>query len=368
MKAIHFGAGNIGRGFIAPILFQDKKIEEIVFVDVNEKLVQQINQEKKYQVIEKGNQISKIEIKNIKAITGTSIFDDTSKLNFDDYSILTISIGQNNLKYILPQILKIISQRTTPLVIMCCENGNRVSTFFKDMILEQGVKMQDINFVDCVVDRIVPNAVFKNLDVEVEKYYSWVVNLDQWPKEVEKITSLEYSNNIEGEINKKICLLNGAHAAIGWYRWQVDKFKISFVRESLAQDDTMEFVQGYLNELVEIISLKYNFEKTDLKNYAKKIIERFTNPYLDDELERVCRNPIQKLQINERILNPLLFAIEKDLTCNYIKKTFKNALNYANPKDKEAVQLVELNQKLPEPLLICEVIKGITNDLVKKLV
>ena len=46
--AIHFGAGNIGRGFIAPVL-QDNNYE-VIFVDVNKQLIEQINIQKEYKV------------------------------------------------------------------------------------------------------------------------------------------------------------------------------------------------------------------------------------------------------------------------------------------------------------------------------
>ena len=46
--AIHFGAGNIGRGFIAPVL-QDNNYE-VIFVDVNKQLIEQINLLKEYKV------------------------------------------------------------------------------------------------------------------------------------------------------------------------------------------------------------------------------------------------------------------------------------------------------------------------------
>ena len=46
--AIHFGAGNIGRGFIAAVL-QDNNYE-VIFVDVNKQLIEQINLLKEYKV------------------------------------------------------------------------------------------------------------------------------------------------------------------------------------------------------------------------------------------------------------------------------------------------------------------------------
>jgi len=44
--AVHFGAGNIGRGFIAPTLQANNY--EVIFVDVNTDLIEQINSEGQY--------------------------------------------------------------------------------------------------------------------------------------------------------------------------------------------------------------------------------------------------------------------------------------------------------------------------------
>ena len=46
MKAVHFGAGKIGRGFIADLLHNTGY--EITFVDVNEKLNAEMNQYHNY--------------------------------------------------------------------------------------------------------------------------------------------------------------------------------------------------------------------------------------------------------------------------------------------------------------------------------
>ena len=67
-KAIHFGAGNIGRGFIGPVL-QDNNYE-VIFVDVDEKLIDKLNASKEYKVFKLGNtKDNSINVKNVSAVS-----------------------------------------------------------------------------------------------------------------------------------------------------------------------------------------------------------------------------------------------------------------------------------------------------------
>ncbi|MGO2370366.1 MAG: mannitol-1-phosphate 5-dehydrogenase, partial [Serratia sp. (in: enterobacteria)] len=48
MKALHFGAGNIGRGFIGKLLADAHA--ELTFADVNQTVLDLLNSRKSYQV------------------------------------------------------------------------------------------------------------------------------------------------------------------------------------------------------------------------------------------------------------------------------------------------------------------------------
>ena len=73
-KAIHFGAGNIGRGFIGLLL--NKSGYEVTFVDVNADLVNDINELGKYNIEIVGDNPEIIQVDNVKAINSATNLDD----------------------------------------------------------------------------------------------------------------------------------------------------------------------------------------------------------------------------------------------------------------------------------------------------
>ena len=67
MKAVHFGAGNIGRGFIGSLLSESGF--EVCFVDINSEMVNRLNNDKFYimrilEGIKKNKKISPVKALN----------------------------------------------------------------------------------------------------------------------------------------------------------------------------------------------------------------------------------------------------------------------------------------------------------------
>ena len=69
-KSIQFGAGNIGRGFIGALL--SKSNYEVIFADVNDEILDQINLQKKYKIFVKDVESFDEEITNIKGVNVNS--------------------------------------------------------------------------------------------------------------------------------------------------------------------------------------------------------------------------------------------------------------------------------------------------------
>ena len=66
MKALHFGAGNIGRGFIGKLLAESGA--ELTFADANDQLVDQLNHQQTYRVHVVGAQHQIDQVSNIVAV------------------------------------------------------------------------------------------------------------------------------------------------------------------------------------------------------------------------------------------------------------------------------------------------------------
>ena len=79
-KAIHFGAGNIGRGFIGLLL--NKSGYEVTFVDVNADLVNDINELGKYNIEIVGDNPEIIQVDNVKAINSANTIIPDRKKHF----------------------------------------------------------------------------------------------------------------------------------------------------------------------------------------------------------------------------------------------------------------------------------------------
>lgn len=81
MKAVHFGAGKIGRGFIADLLHDTGY--EITFVDVNEKLNEELNKYHNYYLYVIEEDYKRKEIDKVSALSPITQKDDVTQAIVD---------------------------------------------------------------------------------------------------------------------------------------------------------------------------------------------------------------------------------------------------------------------------------------------
>lgn len=224
MKAVHFGAGNIGRGFIGQLLHQNGF--EICFVDTNAELIQQLNQDGGYRIDIMDEQETTVFVDRISALNSLT---ETEKViaAIKDADILTTSVGANNLAKIAPTIAKGLSERfkqKRSINILANENAINSSNILKEAVYETlsqqdaTVFDHDAYFVNTAIDRQSLGKVVEGKAVAVvEPYYEWVINRKQLdpatPFELKQVVLID---DMQPYIERKLYIVNAAHAAIAY--------------------------------------------------------------------------------------------------------------------------------------------------------
>ena len=103
MRAVHFGAGNIGRGFIGALLARSGY--EVCFIDINETLVEALNERRSYRVVRVGAAREEMEISNVRAINSRTD-GERAVSAIADADLVTTAVGAN----VLPQIAGLIAE------------------------------------------------------------------------------------------------------------------------------------------------------------------------------------------------------------------------------------------------------------------
>lgn len=347
MNAVHFGAGNIGRGFIG-ILLKNSNYD-ITFVDVNDDLINELKNSGEYTIYYMDQEGTSDHVSGVKALHGGNDIDKVIA-EISTCDLITTSLGQDNLKYISSNIVNGIKARieagnTANLDIIACENGIRVSTFFKDIIYselnadEQAYADKYIGFVDCTVDRIVPNQVNEKIcDVKVEPTFEWVLNSTQ-VKANNDIKDAKYSEDLAYYNKRKLLTVNLTHSLIGYIGYNLGK---EYVHETIAIPEVEAFVNKVLIDIRNSLVIEFGVEADVQDAYAQKTISRFKNDKIVDELSRVARNPLTKLGNSERYVSPLKVLLEADYDCKYICQAIGYALAYDNPQEPQAVEISNL--------------------------
>lgn len=345
-KAIQFGAGNIGRGFIGALLA--KSGYHVVFADVNEAIINKINEDKEYTINIMDVQCFEEKINNISGVLSTSkdILEEIKNSN-----IITTAVGSLVLPKIAITIAEGIKARKENnieeyLNIIACENAVNASSQLKEEIVkylnEKELEYLEkyIGFPNCSVDRIVPPVKSENiLDVVVENFHEWNVEKTAFKGEIPSIEGMNLVDNLVAYIERKLFTLNTGHAITAYFGY-LKGYKT--IDESINDEKIYNFVRKAMIESGEALIAKYGFDRESHIKYIDKIISRFKNPYLKDDVARVGREPLRKLNKNDRLIKPLITARLYNIDSENLLLGVGAAMHYKNEEDEQSVKLQSL--------------------------
>ena len=352
-RALVFGAGSIGRGFLGQLISQSGY--ETVFIDVDEVVVDSLNRLGRYPVHIAAEPQYDVMVENVSAIHASSEEQLHSEVASADFCATAVG------KKALPTVTRVIAEgieiRRTgsglPLNILICENipqpGKTVTDLISRNLSDDGKRFlsEKVGIVEAVISRMVPlmpDGMREKdpLFVSGEAYAALPVDGKAFAGKVPEIQGLELCDDIRAYVERKLHAHNMSHAVCGYLGYLRG---YTYVWEAIRDEGVKEIVRGALRETGSALIKKHGFDKQVQENHEEDLLRRFDNKPLEDPVVRAGRDPLRKLAGNDRLVGSAAFALEQGITPENIAMGIAAGIVFDDPGDDEAVRLSQMLKK-----------------------
>ncbi len=376
-RAIVFGAGQIGRGFIGELCFDSGYF--IVFVDIDKRIVELLNIEKKYPIYLLGEKKEEKIIENFK---GINLENEKEIINeIVETDIIFTSVGAKNLFTLSGIIAKGIKERFKRkrdcLNIVICENLLNAGKKLKEEVLKKGFSLNEekkyleekIGFVETVISRmtspLTEEEKNKNpLLVKVEPYKILPVDKNAFKGKIPEIVGFLPVDNLHQYEELKLFGHNLSHVSLAYPGFLKG---YTYIWECISDREIFNLLINVQNEVKNALSKKYVFKKGELEEYFSDLNKRFGNKLLSDTVFRVGREPLRKISKNERIVGAINLCLEYNIFPENICFVLATALCYNYSLDEEAIKTQKLIEEKGIDFILKEVCEIKDTRIVEKV-
>ncbi len=338
MKAVMYGAGNIGRGFIGERFSLSGY--SVAFIDVNKEIIGALNERGEYIVEVLSNESNEeIAVKNVSGIDGMDA--DAVATAIAECDVMATAVGVNILPRIVGNIAKGLSLRwkngnMAPLNIIICENLIDADKFLassvKELLTDDEKKLFDelIGTVEASIGRMVPiqtPEMTKNdiLRVCVEPFCNLIVDKDGFKGEIPAIANMSAFAPFRLYIERKLFLHNMGHALTA-YLGNLKGYE--FIWQAIEDTEIEVMAMRAMCESALALSIRYNVPFKDLYEHVEDLLYRFTNKKLGDTVFRVGRDLNRKLSPEDRIVGAIHSCIEAGVKPYALYAAYAAALKF----------------------------------------
>jgi len=343
--AVQFGAGNIGRGFIAQ-LFHESGLQ-VVFVDVVASVVEALNSERRYTIRVVGPGAQDVEITGVRAVNANDRAQVAAELAA--CTVACTAVGSAALRHIAPAIADGLVLRCKrnggPLNILVCENLHEAGKVLRDLVaqhLPEDLRdsiLAQTGFPQAVVSRMVPlqsATTSSPLMIRVEAYKRLPVDARAIVGALPPVVGVEPVDNFAAHEARKLFTHNCAHATLGYLGWLVG---CHYCHEALVHERVRPTLDRALSETGEALIRRFGFDRQEHREHVEDLLRRFANAELGDTCFRLGRDPIRKLAPHDRLVGAARLCEETGVEPQGVARVIAAALRFDAKEDQSAVEL-----------------------------
>ena len=313
MKAVMYGAGNIGRGFIGQKFYLSGY--DTTFIDVNPDVVELLNAKGEYPIyFTRTDKYVPELVKNVSAVNGR---DEAAVVDaIAECDIMATALGVNILPFVAPLLAKAIIRRYAEkrsLNILICENLIGSNEYLHGLVepsIPDEMKEwfeENIGFVCVSVGRTVPPTpeelkAENPLAVCAEPYDELPTDLAGFRPvgcELPKIPNLVAFTPFKFFIERKLLIHNMGHALQAYVGYQKGH---GYIFETATDGEIKYILTRALLESARALAIRHGAPLDDTMQFVEDLMIRFENKMLVDTLDRVGKDTKRKLSANDRLV------------------------------------------------------------------
>ncbi len=352
MKAVMYGAGNIGRGFIGQLLSQSGY--HVDFIDVAPAVIEQLNTQNQYPVrILYKDTYEETMVTNVACIDGKD--PDAIATAIAEADVMATAIGVNVLKFIIGNIAAGLKKRwenpdKAPLNIIICENLIGADSYLKGEIAklmndeEKKLLDEKVGFVEASIGRMVPVQTDEMkgdnpLRVCVESFGILPVDKAAFKGEIPAIKNMVPFTPFEFYIERKLFIHNMGHAFTAYLGAIMG---VDYIWQAIENPYVELLVQRAMQQSGMALATKHNVPYIEINDHVLDLLNRFGNRQLGDTVKRVGNDLNRKLNPNDRIVGALNMCVEQGIVPNYICLAAAAAMNFSHDEvsNKPATEIL----------------------------
>lgn len=306
-KILIYGAGAIGRGFLAPVF--SNLGYEIFFVDNNLWVVNELKKRRSYKTaFSKHDSYDVVEVN----YSGAFLLGEEDSI-IDQMDFVFSCVGPNNLESALSDKL-----RDVPAIISF---ENEIESVDKIKVLTGND--------NCYFG--IPDVITSNdAPAELKKIDPLCLVSEDGEFAIEKgnfVLPSEIPTYEKDELRKywncKFYLHNTPHATAAFLG---KLFGVSYLHEAMAIEVIEKIVRSTMEATKRAMKIKNMAEPEFIDYYAQKEISRFKDAFLFDPVSRVGREPLRKLRNHDRLIQSAKFIEDAGQDASGAYMTIKAAI------------------------------------------
>ncbi|MBD3308109.1 hypothetical protein GF339_16820 [candidate division KSB3 bacterium] len=351
---IIWGAGKIGRGFIADLFYQAGYA--ITFVDAEKTLVEKLREQPQYTVVLLPSDVEQHE----HTIQGYQAYhtDEQEQIlaKMSSIPLLAVAVFPTAFEATAQAIAAGIEKKAhhcrqtgtmQPLDILLCANISHPAQTFRTLLesnLSETGKtylQQHVGLIDAIILRmgLEPSPELKARDplaVLTNGYPEIPVDKPAFKGPALDVPGIVLSDNLAAEETRKMYTYNMIHAV---YAYLGSHRGYEYIIDCIRDEEIQRVATGCVEEISQALQTEHGFSAADMDAWNDLMLKNMANPMLKDRVDRVGADPVRKLRRDDRLTGPALLCRKHGILPYYLATAIAHAFLFDPPGDADAERL-----------------------------